>query len=217
MRHKAKNSSHSGSSSGKSGKGQRGASGKGKGRPSGGSSGSALDLADLPLSLPNLSLENHAQWVPRYHAGKEATARQQESQTDLSSLVLQRNESDGVTLEDMDTLQLELEAMLAATVAKKGTLRDELKILENADRYKGNKAGSSEQSGRRTDKSVSRNSSILACINFVNAFRVLPLLANDRPAQTRKKTMSSVSKPHPMVRELANPSQFPLCNYSSLG
>ena len=48
--------------------------------------------------------------------------------------VLCRSESDGVMMEDVDTLQLELEAMLAATVVKKRTIAHEVKLIEDLER-----------------------------------------------------------------------------------
>ena len=55
----------------------------------------------------------------------------------LLSLVLRRSEQDGVGLEDVDALQLELEALLSATVVRKMTLKEEIKILNNIEKYKG--------------------------------------------------------------------------------
>ena len=40
-------------------------------------------------------------------------------------------------MEDIDTLQLELEALLSATVVRKMTIKEETKILNNLERYKG--------------------------------------------------------------------------------
>ena len=51
--------------------------------------------------------------------------------------VLRRNEQDGVGLEDIDALQLELEALLSATVVRKLTLKEEVKILANIEKYRG--------------------------------------------------------------------------------
>ena len=51
--------------------------------------------------------------------------------------MLRRSDSDGVGLEDIDTLQLELEAMLTAAVVRKMTLKEEIKVLTNADKYRG--------------------------------------------------------------------------------
>lgn len=48
----------------------------------------------------------------------------------------------------MDTLQLELEAMLSASVVRKEALKEDIKILANIDKYKGG-AGGSQQSGRK--------------------------------------------------------------------
>ena len=44
--------------------------------------------------------------------------------------MLCRSESDGVMMEDVDALQLELEAMLAATVVKKRTVAHEVKLKD---------------------------------------------------------------------------------------
>ena len=67
MKTKAKSSLTSPS---KSGKGHKG---KGKGASAAGdSSGSAMDLSDIPLSLPDFAdAKDHEQWVPRYHAGQD--------------------------------------------------------------------------------------------------------------------------------------------------
>ena len=51
-------------------------------------------------------------------------------------LVLRRSEHDGIGLEDVDTLQLELEALLSATVVRKFTLKEETKVLNNIEKYK---------------------------------------------------------------------------------
>ncbi len=47
----------------------------------------------------------------------------------------QRSES-VITLEDLDPLQLELEAMLAAAVAKKYSIEEEARVLDNVDKYR---------------------------------------------------------------------------------
>jgi len=51
--------------------------------------------------------------------------------------VVRRSEQDGIGLEDVDALQLELEALLSATVVRKMTLKEESKILNNIEKYKG--------------------------------------------------------------------------------
>ena len=63
--------------------------------------------------------------------------------------VLRRNELDGIGLEDVDTLQLELEALLSATVVRKVTLKEETKVLSNIEKYK---------SGGKLHKRVNINS-----------------------------------------------------------
>ena len=61
--------------------------------------------------------------------------------------VLCRSESDGVMMEDVDALQLELEAMLAATVVKKRTIAHEVKLIEDMERRGG--GPSSKSGGKR--------------------------------------------------------------------
>ena len=96
--------------------------GKGKGKDKSGS-GEPIDLKDLPLHLPEFSNGDHGKICPRY------------------SSVLKRSEQDGVGMEDIDTLQMELEALLSSTVVRKMTLKDELKVLLDVDKYKGGKYG----------------------------------------------------------------------------
>ena len=62
----------------------------------------------------------------------------------LIAAVLCRSESDGVLMEDVDALQLELEAMLAATVVKKRTVAHEAKLIEDMER----RGGASSSKGR---------------------------------------------------------------------
>ena len=61
--------------------------------------------------------------------------------------MLCRSESDGVMMEDVDALQLELEAMLAATVVKKRTVAHEVKLIEEMERRGG--SSSSKSGGKR--------------------------------------------------------------------
>lgn len=112
MKHKAR---ASGGSPSKVGKGK---GGKGGQRDRAASNEQDLDLSDVPLSLPEFA--NGATVNPKRY-----------------SSVLQRSEQDGIGFEDVDTLQLELEALLSATVVRKLTLRDEIKVLANVERYKG--------------------------------------------------------------------------------
>ena len=92
--------------------------GKGKGKDKSGS-GETVDLKDLPLPLPEFSNGDHGKVCPRY------------------SSVLKRSEQDGIGMEDIDTLQMELEALLSSTVVRKMTLKDEVKVLYEAEKYKG--------------------------------------------------------------------------------
>ena len=59
--------------------------------------------------------------------------------------MLRRSESDGVMMEDVDALQLELEAMLAATVVKKRTIAHEVDLIEGLERRGGGGAASSSK------------------------------------------------------------------------
>ena len=60
---------------------------------------------------------------------------------DFQFSVVQRSEADGIGFEDVDTLQVELEALLSATVVRKVTLKEEIKVLANVERYKGQSKG----------------------------------------------------------------------------
>jgi len=92
--------------------------GKGKGKDKSGS-GETIDLKDLNFVLPEFANGDHAKICPRY------------------SSVLKRSEHDGIGMEDIDTLQMELEALLSSTVVRKMTLKDEVKVLCEAEKYRG--------------------------------------------------------------------------------
>jgi len=93
--------------------------GKGKGKEKS-SSDEPIDLKDIPITLPEFANGNdHAKYFPRFSA------------------VLKRSDQDGVGMEDIDALQMELEAMLSSTVVRKITLKEELDVLFDIDKYKG--------------------------------------------------------------------------------
>ena len=92
--------------------------GKGKGKDKS-VSGETIDLKDLNFVLPEFANGDHAKICPRY------------------SSVLKRSEHDGIGMEDIDTLQMELEALLSSTVVRKMTLKDEVKVLCEAEKYRG--------------------------------------------------------------------------------
>ena len=73
-------------------------------------------------------------------------------------LVLRRSEHVGIGLEDVDTLQLELEALLSATVVRKVTLKEETKVLSNIEKYK---------NGGKLHKRVSFTYCLLPPFNWV--------------------------------------------------
>ena len=94
--------------------------GKGKGKEKASNSNEVADLKDLPITLPEFSnTVDFSKFVPRFSA------------------VLKRNEQDGVGMEDIDALQMELEAMLSSTVVRKMTLKEELDVLCNVEKYRG--------------------------------------------------------------------------------
>ena len=97
--------------------------GKGKGKEKAGGN-ETIEFKDIPVALAEYTNGDYAKFYPRY------------------SSVLKRNENDGIGMEDIDTLQMELEAMLSATVVRKNTLKEELEILNDIEKYKGQgKAG----------------------------------------------------------------------------
>jgi len=107
--------------------------GKGKGKEK--ASGDTIDLSDFPINLAEFANGDQSKCVPRY------------------SSVLKRNEQDGVGMEDIDALQMELEAMLSSTVVRKLALKEEYDVLQDFDRFKGQKfkRGSGPSSpGKRT-------------------------------------------------------------------
>ena len=77
---------------------------------------------------------------------------------------MRRSEHDGIGLEDVDTLQLELEALLSATVVRKFTLKEETKVLSNIEKYK---------SGGKLHKKVSGYSKL-----YLFGLRLLPGFIN---------------------------------------
>jgi transcriptional adapter 3 len=54
--------------------------------------------------------------------------------------VLTRNDKEGVTMEDLDTLQLELEVLLSAAAVRIRALKGEVGALEHADDKKDKKS-----------------------------------------------------------------------------
>ncbi len=84
--------------------------------------------------------------------------------------MLRRSEQDGVTMEDLDTLQLEMEAMLAATVAKKNSLTDEAKLLDNMDKH-------IKSGGKAASASLGKRVSVATCFLSTNAAKLIRLLA----------------------------------------
>ena len=96
---------------------------KGKGGGKGSSKGGKaenMDVKDCPLDFKQFdSLE--ATSAPRF----------------FNVLKRPTGEGDGLGLEDLDGLQLELEAMLSNVVVRKRHLKEEMDILSNLDKYRG--------------------------------------------------------------------------------
>lgn len=58
----------------------------------------------------------------------------------IKSAVLARNDKEGVSMEDLDTLQLELEVLLSAAAVRIRALKGEVGALEHADDKKDKKS-----------------------------------------------------------------------------
>lgn len=67
------------------------------------------------LSFPLLKTMDNSRTLPRYSA------------------ILNRTEEEGVGMDDLDALQLELEALLSAVVVRSRVLREEIQVLSNAE------------------------------------------------------------------------------------
>ena len=99
---------------------------KGKGGGKGGSSSKGggkqenMDLKDCPLDFKQFD-HLEAPSAPRF----------------FNVLKRPQGEGEGLGLEDLDGLQLELEAMLSSVVVRKRHLKEELDILTNLDKYRG--------------------------------------------------------------------------------
>ena len=94
---------------------------KGKGKGKDKACGETIDLSDFPINLAEFANGDQSKFVPRY------------------SSVLKRNEQDGVGMEDIDALQMEMEAMLSSVVVRKMALKDELEALQDVHTFKGQK------------------------------------------------------------------------------
>nr|CAD7259387.1 unnamed protein product [Timema shepardi] len=88
----------------------------------------AGDTPSKELSYPYIKVADNEHLFPRYFA------------------VLNRSEEDGIGMEDMDALQLEMEAMLSAVVKRNYILNDEIQVMNTAEekRDKKNKASMSK-------------------------------------------------------------------------
>ncbi|KAF4522332.1 hypothetical protein B566_EDAN011333 [Ephemera danica] len=80
---------------------------------------------ELALSFPLLKISDNARILPRYTA------------------ILSRSKDEGVCMEDLDTLQLELEALLSAAALRIRALKGEVGALNSAEEKKDKKSKSS--------------------------------------------------------------------------
>jgi len=109
--------------------------GGGKGSAASGGSGNGkdevIDLKDCPLALSDLcSVASPS--IPRFNS------------------VMRRSDNDGVGMEDLDALQLEMETMLSAVVLRRNHLTEETSALQNIDKYKGKNKKGPGSPGKRT-------------------------------------------------------------------
>lgn len=79
--------------------------GKGKGKEQ-------SDSKDCPLQFPDFTPVDHTRFCPRY------------------TTVLQKSEDDSVGVEDVDSLQLEIESLLASVSKRTDQLQEEMQILQ---------------------------------------------------------------------------------------
>ena len=94
--------------------------GGGKGSSKGGGKQENMELKDCPLDFKQFDhLEAHS--APRF----------------FNVLKRPTGEGEGLGLEDLDGLQLELEAMLSNVVVRKRPVKEEMDILSNLDKYRG--------------------------------------------------------------------------------
>lgn len=89
--------------------------GKGTANKVRGSDSSDSSGKECVLSFPLLKTVDNDRMLPRYSA------------------ILNRTEDDGVGMEDLDALQLELEALLSAVVVRSRVLQEEIRVLSNAE------------------------------------------------------------------------------------
>ena len=123
--------------------------------------------------------------------------------------VLRRSESDGVGMEDLDTLQMELEAMLAAVVVKKNTLKEEVKVVQNIEKFK----GSGKNQGKRVRDKVFTCNMTAVSLYAPLFIRDRDLLVKDRPQHRprpeRGSSLPGSPRPRPTRPSLVSPRSNP--------
>lgn len=137
--------------------------GKGNNNKTKGSDSSDSSGKECVLSFPLLKTVDNDRMLPRYSA------------------ILNRTEDDGVGMEDLDALQLELEALLSAVVVRTRVLQEEIRVLSNAEE----KRSGDNKKGK---------------FNSINNFHKAPLSPGkrtkqqERPMKKLKEASSSKSR-----------------------
>lgn len=157
-------------------------------QPSLQSSDTSSEGAEMTSNLPALKSIDSARQLPRY------------------SMILQRNAEEGVGMEDLDTLQLELETLLSSVVVRTRTLQDEIANLSSAEerrdkRSKSGKGLSSFDKKIREDKARAKdmNSKTQSPLTTKILKQKTSLSGNDR----------IVPNPHEIVRVEGSKSDVP--------
>ncbi|XP_059490807.1 transcriptional adapter 3 [Neocloeon triangulifer] len=86
------------------------------------SSSDSPDSKEATLSFPLVKISDNAKTLPRYTA------------------ILGRSEKEGISMEDLDTLQLELEVLLSAAAVRIRALQGEVGTMENQEEKKDKKS-----------------------------------------------------------------------------
>jgi len=93
------------------------------------------------LSFPLVKICDNAKILPRYTTGMSPKITPLFNFYPVRTIaVLTRNDKEGVTMEDLDTLQLELEVLLSAAAVRIRALKGEVGALEHADDKKDKKS-----------------------------------------------------------------------------
>uniref|UniRef100_A0A6V7LBC9 Transcriptional adapter 3 n=1 Tax=Bracon brevicornis TaxID=1563983 RepID=A0A6V7LBC9_9HYME len=152
------------------------------------SSDTSVDSPEMAFSLPVIKVADNSKLLPRYTA------------------ILQRNQEEGVGMEDLDTLQLELETLLSSTVVRSRMLQEEISCLSSAEerrdkRSKSGKGLSPFDRKQREDKLRNKD---------LNIKTQSPLPAKLLKAKSTSGSANQiVPNPHEIVRIEGSKSDIP--------